>query len=174
MKLKLTIVTNIKSRFKELEKLLSTFPELDLELNLGLDKPDKELGQIVFFDDSIDNLEEKLNTIDRKRRAIFLITQDGSQIPKLLKAEKVDDVLIHPFRNLEVLSKLKHYYRILMWDEVAQINDSFSQLIERLHDDLQLAERLQKSNLPIRFPDIKGFQFRNRYLIGGKSGGDFF
>jgi len=75
---------------------------------------------------------------------------------------------------LEVLSKMRHYEAILRWDEVSRLNESFSGVIERLRDDLQLAERLQKSRLPARFPDLKGVHAASRYLAGARSGGDHF
>jgi serine phosphatase RsbU (regulator of sigma subunit) len=54
------------------------------------------------------------------------------------------------------------------------MNASFTELIAQLKDDFHLAERLQKSNLPTRFPDIKGIKVTQRYLAGMKSGGDHF
>jgi serine phosphatase RsbU (regulator of sigma subunit) len=59
-----------------------------------------------------------------------------------------------------------------MWEEVSHLNASFSGLIERLQQDLKLAERLQKSKSPVRFPEVKGFKVTSRYLAGMKSGGD--
>ena len=47
-----------------------------------------------------------------------------------------------------------------MWDEVHEINASFSEMIDQLRGDLKLAERLQKSKLPLRFTDLRGFKSR--------------
>jgi serine phosphatase RsbU (regulator of sigma subunit) len=86
----------------------------------------------------------------------------------------VDDVLVHPFRALEVQSKIKAAQQILMWDEVSQINTSFAEIVTHLKDDLKLAERLQIAKLPIRFPDVSGFKITQRYMAGLRSGGDYF
>ena len=61
-----------------------------------------------------------------------------------------------------------------MWKHVMTINDSVTETLQSLHDDLQMAERLQKAKLPKRFPSIKGFQISSRYLAGMRSGGDHF
>jgi hypothetical protein len=135
--------------------------------------PGQDPGHVVFVDGtgSIDTASV-LRSLDRAGRAVFLITHDAGAIPASLAQDLVDDVLVHPFRPLEVLSKLRHYEQILMWDEVGRINASFSELIAGLQNDLQLAERLQKSKLPLRFPEVKGFDVKSRYLAGMRSGGD--
>jgi serine phosphatase RsbU (regulator of sigma subunit) len=134
-------------------------------------------GQIIFVDVAMKGFSEALSRLDRRGRAVFLILDEranAEDVPVSLMEEKVDDVLVFPFRRLEVLSKIRHYQQILMWDEVARLNASFSGLIEQLHDDLKLAERLQKNRLPARFPEIKGFRALSRYLAGMRSGGDHF
>lgn len=130
-------------------------------------------GQVVFVDGQAPDLSEVLSELDRRGRAVILLVSEGDAVPAALSDGRVDDVLVHPFRKLEVLGKLKHYQQILMWDEVAKLNASFSGLIAELRNDLQLAERLQKSRLPVRFPEVKGFKVTSRYLAGFRSGGDF-
>src|SRR5262245_50109347 len=103
----------------------------------------KEAGQIVFVDSAHPRLKEALGALDRKGRAVFLLVERDDRVPEALTQGLVDDVLVHPFRPLEVLSKLMHYQQILMWDEVNRLNASFSDVLSRLHDDLAVAERLQ-------------------------------
>lgn len=131
-------------------------------------------GHLIFIDAQVTRLNELLANVDRRRKAVFLIVHEKDATPEALLDGSVDDVLVYPFRPLEVQSKLRHYEHILLWDEVKSLNASFSELIESLKTDLQLAERLQKSKLPVRFPQIKGFRIANRYLAGLKSGGDHF
>lgn len=137
-----------------------------------------ESTNILFIDLNLPGLDDVLASVDRRRRAVFLVTGEGERelevARRALNAGSVDDVLIHPFRALEVQGKLRHYRQILMWDEVTRLNDSFGGLIERLHEDLQLAERLQKNRFPERFPETKGFRVLSRYVAGLKSGGDYF
>jgi serine phosphatase RsbU (regulator of sigma subunit) len=134
----------------------------------------EELGQVIFLDASWPGHEAALESLDRRGRAVFLIVPEGAEVPLALQSGKVDDVLVHPFRALEVLSKVRHYQQILNWEEVSRLNASFSELVTSLHEDLQLAERLQKGRLPMRFPELKGFRAHSRYLAGMRSGGDYF
>jgi hypothetical protein len=132
-------------------------------------------GQILLLDSALKNLPDVLAGIERRGCAVFLLEdENASEIPAALSQGLVDDVIVQPFRWLDVLSKLKHYQQILMWEEVTRLNESFSGLIERLGDDLKLAERLQKSRMPARFPDLRGFKVSARYLAGLRPGGDYF
>jgi hypothetical protein len=137
----------------------------------------EQFGQIVFVDAAIPDLLEVLRAIDRRGRAVFLVVSEssgGQQVPAVLLEGKVDDVLVHPFRSMEVFSKLRHYQQILMWDEVSKLNASFSSALDGIREDLQLASSLQKRRLPVRFADIKGLQIAYRYMAGMRSGGDHF
>ncbi len=148
------------------------------EVKFGLasqEQDPRKFGQIIFVDGLMPRLEEALESLDRSGRAVFLIASESEQRPQwpaLIMSGKVDDALVYPFRALEIQSKLRHYQQILMWEEVSRLNASFSGLIERLQEDLRLAERLQKSKSPVRFPEVKGFNVASRYLAGMKSGGD--
>ncbi len=133
-----------------------------------------EPGQLVFIDSSAPDLGARIARIDRKGRALVLLVADGKPAPEEFKQGLVDDVLVHPFRELEVLSKLQHYRQTQMWNEVSDLNASFSTSLGRLSEDLKLVERLQKAKLPSRFTDVKGVKVVSRYLAGMRSGGDYF
>jgi serine phosphatase RsbU (regulator of sigma subunit) len=133
-----------------------------------------EHGQLVFVDGEMPDLASRLAAIERKGRAIVLLVAEGAEAPEVFKSGAVDDLLVHPLRPLEVLSKLQHFRQILMWDEVSRLNAGVSESISRLKEDLKLAERLQKGNLPSRFADVKGAKVVSRYLAGMRSGGDYF
>src|SRR6185437_7184732 len=108
-----------------------------------------ELGQIILVDEDYPALLEFLADLERngnrRGRAVFLILPDLGEAPEEFLSGRVDDVLVHPFRSLEILSRIRHCQHILMWDELHEINSSFSDMIDQLRGDLKLAERLQKS-----------------------------
>jgi hypothetical protein len=137
-----------------------------------------DLGQLIVVDEGYPGLEKFLDELDeaghRRGRAVYLVVSDRGEAPPSLLSGRVDDVLVRPFRSLDVLSKTRHSQQILMWDEVDEINASFSEMIDQLRGDLKLAERLQKSKLPLRFPDLRGFKVAHRYIAGLKAGGDHF
>lgn len=178
MSLHVTIVAaDSSSEMKWVHHLKTVSSDL-LDATIGLASQESnpsKFGQIVFVDGLMPRLQETLESLDRAGRAVFLIATESSQMPEwptLIAGGKVDDALVFPFRALEIQSKLRHYQQILMWEEVSRLNASFSGLIERLQEDLRLAERLQKSKSPIRFPEVKGFKVTSRYLAGMRSGGD--
>lgn len=148
----------------ELKRALQGFGEVIFE----------KTGEIVFIDAEWAGAPGALNGLEKKGRAVFLMVREGSPAGGLLGSGKVDDVLVHPFRPLEAWSKLKQFQQLMMWDEVSRMNTSLTELVERFKNDLQLAERLQKSRLPIRFPEIKDMKVASRYLAGMRSGGDHF
>lgn len=132
-------------------------------------------GKLLFIDSGIENLFEFLKKIDRKQKALFLVVQeDERQVVELLEKGWVDDVLVWPFRELEIHSKMNRYHQILMWDEVSTLSDSFSDLVERLKEDLQLTERLHKRKIKTSYKGVKGLEVSSRYLAGLRPGGDYF
>lgn len=131
-------------------------------------------AQLIFVDAAHDSLEEVLAQLDRKGRAVILVVSEKAIVPKALFDGWADDVLVHPFRSQELVGKFRLFEQIYRWDEVQKLNESFSELIERMGEDVKLAERIQKSRLPVRFPEIKGFRVKARYLAGLKPGGEYF
>jgi hypothetical protein len=152
----------------------------EAKIHRGHGDKDISASQVIFVEASGKSdlfLSELDKNGGRKGKAVFLIVTEEasfSGIPNELSQGWVDDVLVYPFRKLEVLSRIRHYQTLLAWDEVQQMNTSFSELITQLKDDFRLAERLQKTCLPTRFPDIRGMKVTQRYLAGMKSGGDHF
>lgn len=156
---------------KDLTQILSRINDLNIDFHSDTQTP----ASIAFMDANTPGIETLLPQIRTHCQAVFLvIPETQSEVPEALLQNQVDDVVVTPLRPLEVLGKLKHYQNILLWDEVSRVNESFSSLVNRLHDDLKLAERLQKAQLPARFPNVRGFEIMSRYLAGLRSGGDYF
>ncbi|MEN9722074.1 MAG: sigmaB regulation protein RsbU [Pseudomonadota bacterium] len=131
-------------------------------------------GDIVFVDARHRHLGRELEAIPREGRSVFLLYQEGDPLPAAFAEGKVDDLLIAPIRSLELLSKIRLHEQFRLWEQVSRMNTSLETVITRLKGDLAVSERLQKARLPIRFPEIRGFQVTSRYLAGLKSGGDYF
>jgi hypothetical protein len=177
MPLKLTVIgpdPATESRWAvDLKRCLRDLSGVDdaVDAEVALSSSDPAYGAILFVGAK---QVPQLESVDRKGRAVFLIVNEDADVPAVLADRKVDDVLVYPFRRLELLGKIQHYKQILMWDQVHQLNVSVSEVIERLQEDLRFAERLQKSKLPVRFPEIRNFKVTSRYLAGARSGGDHF
>ncbi len=184
MKLAMTVYSPSASREKLwVEQVHSALQQwIDVDVKEG--SKTESLGQIVFVDatDSVSGhhyagrlLDEVFSRFERRGRIVFLVVHEETKdFPALLLERRVDDVLLMPFRPLELLSKIQNYEQLLLWNELSQLNASFSEILGHLHFDLELAERLQKSQLPKRFTGIKGLEVFHRYLVGSRSGGDYF
>jgi hypothetical protein len=146
----------------------------DITVQSGAGVGPSGAGQLVLIDETMPDLDAFIASFDRRGRALVLVVRDGRGVPPAWADHRVDDVLVHPFRRLEVASKVQQIQQVFMWDEVSRLNASFSSLLGNLKDDMQVAERLQKARLPSRFPEIKGLNVTHRYLAGMKSGGDYF
>jgi len=133
-------------------------------------------GAIVLVDSENAKINEVLESIPRNGRSVFLLVSESNQdfVWDDQSENQFDDVLIYPWRRLEVESKFRFHDHLRLWHEVSDLNLSFQQLLASLDDDVHLAERLQKAKLPVRFPEFKGLHIRSRYLAGMKSGGDHF
>lgn len=147
-----------------------------LPIDAGSSQSIADLGAIVFVDGAHPDLRSVLASIDRHGRSVFLVLQ-GDESAFDWNGEVgsiIDDVIVFPFRKLEIESKLRFHQHLRMWSEVSLLNLTFQELLAALDEDVQLAERMQKARLPVRFPEVKGLQVRSRYLAGIKSGGDHF
>jgi serine phosphatase RsbU (regulator of sigma subunit) len=133
-----------------------------------------EDGQLVFIDSRHPRLDQVVREIPREGRSLVLLHSEGEALPAAFAEGRVDDLLLFPLRSLELLSKLRQHEQMRLWEQVSRMNEALSGVIERLREDMSVAERLQKARLPVRFPEIKGFKVTSRYLAGLKSGGDYF
>lgn len=133
-----------------------------------------ELGQIVFVDQMVTDLVQTLSKIDRKGRSVILIVPETASVPRAFTDGRVDDVLVYPFRAIEVISKLKNYEQAIMIREIGEVSESLGEVTRRMKEDLEVATRLQKRRLPQRFEQSRGLQVNYRYFAGFKSGGDHF
>jgi serine phosphatase RsbU (regulator of sigma subunit) len=135
-------------------------------------------GKIVVVDGSSSDLkgwlEQFCRSKSRKGVSLWLWVDDQAPLPQAFLSGQVDDLLIHPIRPLELLSKLKNYEQHRIVQDVLELQSSLEGVMKNLKVDLEVLERLQKARLPVRFPDVKGFSITSRYLAGEKSGGDYF
>ena len=115
---------------------------------------------------------EKCEEIKKTGRSVILVVPETWEIQKL--PVSADDLLVMPFRGLEVANKFKLHEQFALWNDVHALNMGFREILDSLSEDLQMIEKMQKAHLPVRFPDIKGLSIRSRYFAGMKSGGDHF
>lgn len=155
------------------EKSLNASGELQLIL---IDAEHSDLDKIL------ENFEQRLPlsssfpfVVQREKQLVFLVlpNQKGGAPFWAPFLERVDDLMIRPFRPLEVLTKFQMIEARLRWREVGAVNESLSQVIEGFENNLEVAEKIQRASQPKRFPQVKGLKIESRYFAGAASGGDY-
>jgi hypothetical protein len=143
--------------------------------NVSSETPSTEWGAMLFIDGNHPRLRKILTEVDRHGRSVFVIWSEDSRDWEWEDdlAERVDDLVVYPFRRIELQSKFRLHQHLRLWGEVGELHRSFGDILQALDEDVQLAERLQKARLPNRYPAVRGLQIRSRYLAGLK-GGDHF
>lgn len=154
----------------ELEKILRRLGDVDIRFETEM-KSDRH---ITFLSDGVRELELKLDQFNQKRTGVIFLVSEKEEIPALLETGQVDDVLIHPFRITEVLSKLRYYQQTLAWNEVEDFGESFESVVMTARSSLEIARNLHRRMSPSRTENFKGFRVESRYIAGFRSGGDYF
>ncbi|MGE4232783.1 MAG: PP2C family protein-serine/threonine phosphatase [Bacteriovoracia bacterium] len=96
-----------------------------------------------------------------------------TSLPEPMLSGDVDDLLLLPLRNADVISKVRSAQ---MWKgskDLLAINATVKDLIENLQEDLRVAREMQKGLIPEKFKQVYGFKVLHKYLCGLKSGGDY-
>jgi hypothetical protein len=115
---------------------------------------------------------KQVRTLRGEALLVSLVLQ-GEGAPEGFLSGEMDDALVLPVRLVDFLSLLRRRGLHQSLRDFSVLQDQVVRAVDRLQEDVELAERLQKGMLPRRFTDIRGFQIRNRYLAGLR-GGDWF
>ena len=89
-------------------------------------------GSILVLDSEIPDLSQRLAGEERQGRSIWLRIPDGSELPEAFVSGKVDDLLIHPIRPLELLGKLKHHEHLRITEEVLSLQSALGKVMSNL------------------------------------------
>lgn len=170
---------------KQIESLFKPYAQFSLSVipfDQSSQTPVSGGPYLLLVDEKFPKLQAFL--ADSKRRpkgAVMILVLSGQKTRKqsleLFESGKVDDLLVSPFRGVELLSKVYSYQRFLLLQEVESINTSFQELVQHFHEDLQLASRIQKSRFRSRYSQFegpKGFKIDSRFLVGSSGGSDYF
>jgi len=109
----------------------------------------------------------------REGALLVHVVEEGARAPESLIDGWSDAALALPFRGVDIISifRMRTLHHALR--DYAVLQDQVVHAVDRLEEDVALAESLQNRMLPRRFTDVRGFQIHNRYLAGLR-GGDWF
>lgn len=178
MALRLSVLAkDVKTESRWMDELRGQL-RLVSDIELGAVSGGVAPGELILVDGSdpeeISDLLARFPAEVRRQKAFCLMVPEGATVPPELLDGQVDDVLIYPFRNPELLVRIHQLGRALQWKGLESVSRVLGETVEQLREDLALATRLQKSSTPTRFQDVRGFRFASRYLAGLRAGGDYF
>lgn len=171
-----TILARDATTERKLRQQLLTEATPWADLQVELFSETQTYGQWVLVDEGLPRLAERLKEVGGRSpeggRLVTLVLREGADVPRAILEGWVGDALVFPFRGAEVFTRVRLFRDLQLWDEVYRMNQSVSDLAERIRDDVAQAERIQLKKLPERFSDLRGLQVASRYLAGLRSGGD--
>src|SRR3989344_4469952 len=109
------------------------------------------------------------------RPSIFVaVPESAREFPPTLDAGLADDVIVFPFRRLELLARLRWHSYLHSLRSMEGINSNVKRLIQKLEEDLVFAQKIQRRLIKDRFPPMSGISIKSKYWCGLKGGGDYF
>lgn len=124
----------------------------------------ESLGEIWLIDAKKTGWQSFLENQDRLGRTFILVIEENELLPDARDLQFVDDMIVAPFRMVELLSKYRaHFER----EESAMTHLELEKTNEVL-------ERILSAKTPRRFTGLKGIRVSSKHLSGLKPGGDYF
>jgi len=122
------------------------------------------LGEIWLIDARKEGWQAWLEHQDHEGRTFLLVIEESELLPDVRDLKWVDDMIVSPFRLVELLSKYRAH---LGRKEVRMAQQDLDHANEVL-------ERILAAKTPRRFHSMKGLRVSSKHLSGLKPGGDYF
>jgi len=124
----------------------------------------ESLGEIWLIDSKKSGWQSWLENQDRIGRTYLLVVEENELLPDARDLKWVDDLVVAPFRMVELLSKYRAHF---------QREEALMTEIE-LEKTNEVLERILAAKTPRRFTGLKGIRVSSKHLSGLKPGGDYF
>lgn len=108
------------------------------------------------------------------RPTMVVAVKDGDPVPDSFNQGFVDDLLVLPVRALDVERILHMHAQVSALRAVEQTSRALPQLVTKLQEDIQLAQKIQRRLIKEKFPPMGGLNIKSKYWCGLKAGGDYF
>jgi hypothetical protein len=108
------------------------------------------------------------------RPTVVVYCEEKSEIPSSFQAGLADDLLILPIRSMDMERLKRRHFELCALREIERNTKAIPDLAKRLHDDIHLAEKIQRRLIKEKFPSIGGLSIKSKYWCGLKAGGDYF
>lgn len=147
------------------------------ELKAELQLVEAEYAAIKSFDIIFaeDSFMQKLSFPNGSRPSLYVcISEDRHDLPQSFLDGIADDLYILPGRRLDFFSKIRLHESIKALRELEHSSVAIPGLVEKLQEDLLLAQKIQRRLIRDKFPVMGALSIKSKYWCGMKSGGDYF
>jgi serine phosphatase RsbU (regulator of sigma subunit) len=134
-----------------------------------------QIFPVIFIDHESKSWQDWVISFDRTEITLILVVEDHNVVPNTNDLKLVDEVLVHPFRMMDLLSLVRRHHSKL---NQKQTNQKFLEQVaaaqEVVDEANKIVEKVLFQKTPKRFTGIKGVSIASRHLSGLKPGGDYF
>ena len=157
---------------QEIQKRLS--PHLGERVVRALDAQSAhsslQSSPIVLLDSSAANVRQWMKGLNRSEHTLVWVVRDDQAAPSSSDLQQVDEVLVAPFRMMDIASIVRRHHLRRHSVSSRSIDDVTAMVKAANHQ----AEEILERHADRRVKNIKGLSITNRHLSGLKPGGDFF
>jgi hypothetical protein len=132
---------------------------------------EEEFHPLILVDAAHPRWREWVSQLDRDGKSVVLVIEEKDMYPAGDDLDRVDDVMVHPFRGAEVMSVIRHHQQRRM---AAQLEEEAIKAVHDLEQANLVLERILGAKTPRRYSGLKGIQIMSKHLSGLKPGGDYF
>lgn len=158
--------------------LLKNFSEFSRDCQaLEVDSRDicSRLGEADLFLLSDEEAIEVTQNCDSDSRPTLVVkVSEGEALPLSYAGGLVDDLLTLPLRAHDVERVLRMHESMQTLKAVELTSRAVPQLVKKLQEDVQLAQKIQRRLIREKFPPMGGLNVKSKYWCGLKAGGDYF
>lgn len=129
-------------------------------------------GSILLVDARLRDLEKTLSETNPGLCPVVLIGEESQVLTALQGGGAVDDVIVFPIRQVELISQLRILQELSALREAVSMGSSLAEVVQRFKEDLQVVEKLQKLNSRGLATEMGEFLVTSRYVSGLEPGGD--
>jgi sigma-B regulation protein RsbU (phosphoserine phosphatase) len=108
------------------------------------------------------------------RPTTVVLARDGEELPSAYVEGLADDLLVHPFRALELRRMLGTHSIFQSIRQFESDARAIPDLARKLQEDLHLAQKIQRRLIRDKFPAMGPLTVKSKYWCGLKAGGDYF
>lgn len=130
-------------------------------------------GDLFFLSDDEAIAIARRSQIDA-RPTIVVWVNEGESLPLSYAEGLVDDLITLPLRDHDIERVLRMHDQMQALKAVELTSRAVPELVKKLQEDIQLAQKIQRRLIREKFPPMGGLNVKSKYWCGLKAGGDYF